>query len=248
MKIHVALIVLLTTLLHAESIRVAVAANVSYAVEALKAEFHKQYPTVTLSIVLGSSGKLAAQIQHGAPYDIFMAANMRYPNTLYNRGFTAMKPQVYAKGSLAYFTTQEHNITQAMALLTEQQIRTIAIANPKTAPYGTAAVQALRSAHIYDAVKHKLVYGESIAQTISYALHAADIGLIATSALYSPKMARFKHGIHWSEVNTALYSPIEQGVVLLKRAEHSQAARDFYTFVLSQQAQSVFIAFGYTLP
>ncbi len=248
MKIHVIWIVLFTTLLHAENIRVAVAANVSYAVDALKQEFSKQYPHVEVSIVLGSSGKLAAQIQHGAPYDIFMAANMRYPQTLYNRGFTATVPQVYAKGSLAYFTTQEHNITQGMALLTQKQIRTIAVANPKTAPYGTAAVQALQSAHIYDALKHKLVYGESIAQTISYALHAADIGLIATSALYSPKMARFRHGLHWRAVDTALYSPIEQGVVLLKRAEKSQAAHDFYTFVLSKRAQAIFKAFGYALP
>ncbi len=248
MKIHVILILWLSTLLMAERIHVAVAANVSYAMDALQHAFYTEHPHIDIRVVLGSTGKLTAQIQHGAPYDIFMAANMRYPQRLHALGLSVEAPQVYAKGSLSYFTTQEHNITEGMALLARKEIRTIAIANPKTAPYGAASMQALRSAHIYNAVKHKLVFGESIAQTLAYVLHAADIGLIATSARYSPKMKLFRHGLYWSEVDPALYTPIEQGIVLLKRAENSQAAHDFYAFMLSKKAQNILKKFGYAVP
>ncbi len=249
MKIHVgAIIILCSTLVMAERINVAVAANVSYAMDALKQAFHRQHPTTEVSVILGSTGTLAAQIQHGAPYDVFMAADMSYPQKLYAKGLGLSAPQVYAKGSLAYFSTKDQNITQGMALLKSSAIHTIAIANPKTAPYGAAALQALHSANVHDTLASKLIFGESISQTVAYTMHAADIGIIATSVLYSPKMRAFRKGVHWSDVNTALYSPIEQGIILLNKAKHSQAAKDFYSFVFSTEAQAVFKAFGYALP
>ena len=249
MKIHVAVILLLLgTLLMAERINVAVAANVSYVMDALKQEFYKQFPETEIRVILGSTGKLAAQIQHGAPYDIFMAANMTYPQTLYEKGLGVGKPQIYAKGSLAYFSVHEHNMTQGMSLLTSRSIHTIAIANPKTAPYGAAAIQALRAAHCYEAVKDKLVFGESVSQSVAYVLYAADIGIIATSALYSPKMQRFRQKRYWSEVDRTLYAPIEQGIIVLKRAQHSQAAQDFYAFMLGSRAQHILHQSGYLLP
>ena len=195
--------------LFAGDIKIAVAANVSYAIDDLKKEFNKLYPNTKVKVTLGSSGKLTAQISHGAPYQLFMSANMKYPNALYKNKIAITKPLVYAKGSLAYLSNKQQDFSQGISLVKNPNIKRIAVANPKTAPYGIATKQALENAGVYNNIKKKFIYGESISQTVSYAVTAADIGFIAKSSLYSPKMAKFKKGINWIEVDTKLYNPID---------------------------------------
>lgn len=234
--------------LNASVIKIAVAANVSYAIKPLIKEFNISYPDTKVQVILGSSGKLTAQIKHGAPVELFMSANMKYPEALYKEKMAVTKPVIYAQGALAYLSVKQQDFSKGVMLLTEENIKKIAIANPKTAPYGAAAVEALKNANVYDTVKNKFVYGESISQTVSYATKAADIGLIAKSSLFSPQMAHFKEGINWSDVNETLYTPISQGMVILKEGENNSEVKAFYDFMQGKEAKKVLKTFGYRVP
>lgn len=239
------LILLFSISLFAQKINIALAANVSYAINDLIKEFNKIYPKTKVQITLGSSGKLTAQISNGAPYDIFMSANMKFPEALYEKNIAITKPIVYAKGSLAIISSKNILLSEDLRFLKDKNIDRIAIANPKTAPYGKATVEALKNAKIYKDIKNKFVYGESISQTVTYAIKAADLGFIAKSSLYSPKMKRFQNFI---DVDTKLYTPISQGIVILKNAKESIEAKAFYDFILSQKAKNIFEKYGYILP
>lgn len=234
--------------LFAGNITIAVAANVSYAIDELIAKFHENNTDTKVRVTLGGSGKLTAQIKHGAPYDVFMSANMKYPQALYKESQTITKPLVYAQGSLAYFSSRKQDFNQGINLIKSPSIKTIAIANPKTAPYGQATLEAIQNAGFLKDVQKKFVYGESISQTVSYALTAADIGFIAKSSLYSLKMKKYKKGVNWAEVNAALYTPIDQGIVILKNAQDNREAKAFYDFILSQSAKVIFKKYGYLVP
>jgi molybdate transport system substrate-binding protein len=239
------LILLFSTILFANSINIAVAANVSYAIPKLIKEFNKQYPNIKIKTTLGGSGKLTAQIKHKAPYDIFMSANMAYPNALYQDGIAIIKPTIYAKGALSLFRTKKIDQPLNIDILKNKNIRKIAIANPKTAPYGKASIEALKNLNIYNKIKNKFIYGESISQTVMYTLSAADIGLIASSALYSSKMTKYKKNIHYINIDPTLYKPINQGIVILKRAKNNSDVKKFYDFILSKKAKNILKEFGY---
>jgi len=242
---YILFFLLLHMTLYAEQIRVAVAANASHVMEDLKQTFSKMHPEVKVEVILGSSGKLTAQILHGAPYDVFMSADMQYPQTLYAQKFALSKPEVYAQGTLSLLSQKKRDFSSGMYVLKDSDIGKIAIANPKTAPYGKAAKEALEHVKLYSELAHKFVYGESISQTLSYVMRAADIGLVATSALYAPQMKAYQKNIHWSEVDTTFYTPINQGMVILKQAKESNAAKMFYDFMLSAKAKEILKQFGY---
>lgn len=232
--------------LYGEKINIAVAANVSYAIDDLIKEFNKTNPNTKVQVTLGSSGKLTAQIKNGAPYDLFMSANMKYPEALYKDEIAITKPLVYAKGSLAIISSKKRDFSKGLNIIKEDEIRRIAIANPKTAPYGKATIEALKNANID--VSKKYIYGESISQTVSYAITATDLGFIAKSSLYSSKMKRFKKDINWIDLDPKLYTPINQGIVILKKAKSSQETKAFYDFILSENAKKIFKEFGYLIP
>lgn len=238
--------ILITTAIFAGEINVAVAANVSYAIEELKAEFKKTNPDIDVKITLGSSGKLTAQIKNGAPYGLFMAANMLYPEALYNKKIAITKPIVYVQGELACLSIKQIDFSKGIAIVNDNSISKIAIANPKTAPYGAATIEAMKNSGVYESAKSKFVFGESISQTVSYTITAADLGFIAKSSLYSPKMAHYKENVNWASVDTSLYTPIKQGIVLLKYGENNSDYKAFYDFILSDRAKKIFIKYGYT--
>ena len=173
---------------------------------------------------------------------------MGYPEALYKEGVAVTKPIIYAQGALAFLSKNELNYTQGIQLLSDPSIKKIAIANPETAPYGKAALEAMEKSGIYENIKEKLVFAESISQTVTYALTAADIGIIAKSSLYSSNMAEYKEGVNWSEVDTGLYTPIDQGIVVLKNGEANSEARAFYDFMLSPKAKEILLKYGYMVP
>lgn len=245
MKNVIISLLLSTFSLFAGEINIAVAANVSYAMDELKAEFAKTNPDTKVQVTLGSSGKLTAQIKNGAPYGLFMSANMKFPNALYEDKIAITKPVVYAQGALAYLTTKKVDFTQGIELLKSSDIQKIAIANPQTAPYGKAAVDAMQKVGLYEEVKDKLVYAESISQVVTYSISAADIGFIAKSSLFSDKMQNYKENINWVAVDTALYAPIKQGIVLLTNAKENAEYKAFYDFILSDTAKEIFKKYGY---
>jgi len=241
-------ILLYPFVLHAGKITIAVAANVSYAIEDLKKTFNLTNTETTVQVILGSSGKLTAQIMNGAPFDLLLSANMLYPNRLYEENMATMKPKVYAQGALAILSNKKRDYRAKIFVLEDADIDKIAIGNPKTAPYGVAAKEALTNATIYDKVKHKLVYGESVSQTLGYVMTAADIGIVAKSSLYASQMSTYKEAIHWLDVDEKLYTPIDQGMVILKSAKGNAEVKAFYDFMLSSKAKAILKQYGYKVP
>jgi molybdate transport system substrate-binding protein len=244
----IAILLLSHTILASSEINIAVAANVSYAMAPLVQAFNKVYPKTKVNVILGSSGKLFAQISHGAPYDLFMSANMKYPHRLYEDNLTSEKPVIYAQGALALFSSKVRDLGIGLKILTHTNIKKIAVANPKTAPYGVATQEALKQAKLYDMLKDKIVYGESISQTVIYAKSAADMGIIAKSSLFSQQMSAYKKDVNWVDVDEALYRPIDQGMVLLKNSTHQNEAKMFYNFMQSIKAKEILQSFGYKVP
>jgi molybdate transport system substrate-binding protein len=227
-----------------QTVRVAVAANAQFVTDALKEAFHKKN-SADVQVVVSSSGKLTAQITHGAPYDIFLSADMKYPEHLYAAGYTLNAPEVYAYGSLVLWVLKTVNLAEGLDVLRSDAIKTIAVANPATAPYGVATIQALKKAGIYDAVKDKIVYGESIAQVNQYLLSgAADAAFTAQSVVKAPALV---HKGRWIEPADTLYAPIRQGAVILKHAAGSDLkdVKAFYEFLSSPEGKSIFKSFGY---
>jgi len=228
-----------------KKITVAVAANMQYTMEALKAEFNKADKT-QIDVVLGASGKLTQQIMQGAPFDIFVSADTAFPKRLSDSNFTTQPPKVYAQGLLVLWSAKDDVQPKAdLKLLLNDNIQHIAIANPKTAPYGAAAEFILKKYNLYDKVASKLVTGESISQTSQYiATQAADIGFTAKSIVISDEM---KGKGKWVELNRSDYPPIKQAAALLKYSQQNNAdeAKKFYDFLFSSQAKTIYKSFGY---
>ncbi|OCL88403.1 Molybdate-binding periplasmic protein precursor [Aliarcobacter thereius] len=245
MKKIVLVFAFLCSSVFAGTINIAVAANVSYAINDLIAEFNKTNPDTKVQVTLGSSGKFTAQIENGAPFDIFMSANMKFPENLYNKKLTVTEPVLYAQGSLAMLSSKKLDLSKGINIVTDKKVIKVAIANPKTAPYGTASVEAFKNAKVYDDIESKLIYAESISQAVTYALTAAEVGFIAKSSLYDEKMSQYKENIDWVSVDPKLYTPIDQGIVILNRAKQNKEARAFYDFILSPKAKKIFVDFGY---
>jgi len=239
---------ILGNVVFAGNINLAVAANVSYAIDNLITKFHETNPNTKVQVTLGSSGKLTAQIKNGAPYQLFLSANMKYPKALYKQNIAITKPLVYAKGSLAILSDKKIDFTQGINVITQKSISKIAIANPRTAPYGKAALEAITKKGLLQSTQKKFAYAESVTQTVAYTLTAADIGFVAKSSLFSPKMKRYKQNENWIEVDPTLYTPIDQGIVILKNAQDNKEAKAFYDFVLSKDAKVIFKKYGYLLP
>ncbi len=229
----------------AQKITVAVAANMRYTMEALKSEFNKTDKT-QIAVVLGASGNLTHQIMQGAPFDIFISADTSYPQKLFDNNFAGEPPKVYAQGVLVLWSTKPNvQPTANLKLLLNDNIKAIAIANPKTAPYGNAAEAILRKYHLYNKVSSKIVTGESITQTSQFiSTKAADIGFTAKSVVISDEM---KGKGRWAELNQQDYPPIKQAAVLLKYSQKNNApeAKKFYEFLYSVKAKEIYKKFGY---
>lgn len=230
-----------------QKVTVAIASNVQLAMEQIKKNFEKE-TGIQVALITGASGKLCAQITEGAPFDIFVSADMKYPDALYRKRL-ASPPRAYAVGQLVVWTAGT-GLSRGFNFrtLTSATIKKIAIANPETAPYGTASVEALKYYKVYETVKDKLVYGENIGQTLQFvATEAADAGFIARSQLMADEM---KNKGHWTAIDPKAYSPIVQCAVVLKHGKdtNDKISEQFYQYLYSPGARAVFIRFGYTIP
>ncbi len=221
---------------------VATAANMKFAMHELVKEFQED-TGIESEIIVGSSGKLTAQIKEGAPYDLFVSADMKFPNTLFENDLTIDKPQIYAYGSLVIWTLNTQLKADFESFL-KKQVNHIALANSKTAPYGRAAIEVLKNKNLLEPLKSKFVYGESVAQTNQFIIsYAAEIGFTAKSIVLSPNM---KGKGNWKDVDPNLYSPIKQGVVILKNRDvHLEEAEKFQQFLFSDKGKEILNKFGY---
>ena len=227
------------------TITIATAANMQFAMQEITQDFTEQ-TGIDCEITVSSSGKLVAQIKEGAPYDIFVSADLKFPNELYKSGFTINKPIIYAYGKVVLWTLDK-NIQPSLEILKNSQIKHIAVANPKTAPYGLAAEEILKKEGLYSEIKQKLVFGESIAQTNQFiTTQAAEIGFTAKSVVLSPKG---KDIGNWIEIDDTSFTPISQGIVLLKNGTgNKNHAQQFFNFLLSAEGSEILNKFGYVIP
>ncbi|WP_025742005.1 molybdate ABC transporter substrate-binding protein [Aquimarina pacifica] len=229
---------------HDKRLTIAVAANMQFTIQALSQAFTEQ-TGIACELITASSGKLTAQIKAGAPYDVFVSADMSYPTELFTSGFSNQKPKIYAYGTLVLWS-MVNDIEPSVALLTNPRIQHIALANPKMAPYGNAALEILRKHDIYPLVKNKIVYGESISQTNQFIVsQSAEIGFTSKSVVLSPQM---RDRGTWIDLNSDDYTPIAQGIVILKQAKNQpKDAEKFYNFMNSEVARKILRDFGYQI-
>ncbi len=231
----------------AAPLTVAVAANVKFVFDELKDEFKKS-SGIEVKGVFASSGKIYAQIKSGAPYHIFLSADMEYPEGLYKEGYAVAAPKVYASGVLVLWTLRQLDLKQGMTVLTNPAVKKIAVSNTRLSPYGMEAMHALEYFKLRSAAESKLIYGESIAQVNQYVdMQAVEIGFTAKSVVLAPQMqGRGK----WIEVPRESYQPIAQGVVMLKHGADTNAiaSKKFMDFMASAQARSILQKYGYLLP
>lgn len=251
MKNLIFTIILLITfpiLCSAETLTVAVAANVQFAFEEIKTTFEKINPEINIRTVIGSSGKIAAQIEHGAPFDIFFSADAYYPQILQKNNLTLNTPKVYAYGILILWTRNDINLSHDLSLLTTPNIKKIALPNPKTAPYGHEALNVLKHLNLYKKTSSKFVYGENVAQTNQFIFSkACDIGFTAKSAVLIPQT---KNKGRWIEIPPETYDPIQQTAVILKKRGNIKlpVVQKFFNFIFSSDARKIFKKYGYMLP
>jgi len=225
------------TYLFSAEIFVAVSSNLTYVMPEIIKNFNDRYPKIKVRYILSSSGKLTAQILRGAPYDMFLAADMKYPLFLYSRGIGVLKPEVYAKGGIVLFSLKYKNLS----LENLKNYNSIVISKPKTTPYGRAALMALKNKGIYSLVKNKLIFSESIASVLSYVKNGADVGIISKSLIFSKNIENLGK-FYYKDINNLLYPPITQGVLLISK---NNDAKKFYNFLFSNECKKILKEYGY---
>lgn len=230
--------------LQAEPINVAAASDLSFAIQEIIHQFeHDTHNAVRLT--LGSSGNFYAQIVNGAPFDVFLSADMDYPKQLEKQGYAVPNSAfTYGVGRIAFWLPNRSGLDinkLGMNALLDLSVKKIAIANPAHAPYGRAAVAALEHAKVYDRVKGKLVLGENISQAAQFVQSgAADIGIIAMSIALSRPMR--EAGRYWI-IPADMYPRLDQGAVLLKRA--GPTAKAFHEWLRGPEARRIFEKYGF---
>lgn len=232
-----------------EELTIAAASDLNFAFKELVAQFERESGH-QVKLSLGSSGNLFSQIQNGAPFDLYFSADIRYPRKLIESGHADPDSlYAYAVGRLVVWVPRGSAIRvkeRGMDSLLDSSVRKIAIANPKHAPYGRAAVAAFEHFKLYEQVKDKLVLGENISQAAQFVESgAADIGLIALSLALAPAM--MEKGQYW-EVPVGAHPALEQGAVMVRATHHRRAATEFLAFLKGQRGRAVMKRLGFVVP
>lgn len=232
-----------STVALAETVHVAVAANFVEPLKNISAQF-EQATGHKVMITGGSTGKIYAQIRNGAPYDLFLAADAKTPARLEQENAIVPGSRfTYAIGKLALWSAKPDYVDQHGEILKKQSFSHIAIAAPKLAPYGLAAMQTLEKMGLDKTLQPKIVQGENIGQTYQFiASGNAELGFVALSQIY--KDGKLKNGSAWI-VDAGYYQPILQDAVMLERAKNNTAATELMRYLKSDAAHKVLHAYGY---
>jgi molybdate transport system substrate-binding protein len=202
-----------------------------------------------VKLSLGSSGNFYAQIQNGAPFDLYFSADIGYPKKLDEAGLIVPGSLYrYAVGRIVLWTHQNshRDISKGLETLRDPAVKKIAIANPKHAPYGRAAVAAMEYFKVYEEARDKLVLGENISQAAQFIESGAcDIGIIALSLALAPTMK--SHGSYW-EIPAAAHPPLEQGAAIIKSSKHHDLAKQFLAFMQADKGREIMTRYGFTVP
>jgi molybdate transport system substrate-binding protein len=230
------------------TVKVAAAADLKFAMAELAKLFRDKTGT-TIDVSYGSSGNFFSQIQNGAPFDVFFSADVDYPLKLaVAHAADTTTLYKYAIGRIVIWLPPEAKLDVASntwRVLLDPAVEKIAIANPQHAPYGRAAVAAMRKANIYEHAKPKLVYGENISQAAQFVQSgSAQAGIIALSLANSPGM---RIGKYWL-IPAEMHAPIEQAAIVLSAAKNRDGARAFLEFVQGPEGRRILDRFGFQLP
>ena len=219
------------------------AADLAFAFREIVPKFEKAVGA-RVTLVLGSTGNLAKQIENGAPADVFFAANRTFVDALIDKDAVIPETRaLYAQGRLvlATATAWGGKLTE-LAALRDPRVRHVAIANPQHAPYGKAAEEALRRAGVWEAVAPKLVYGENIRHTLQFMQSgAADAGIVAMSVANVPEIA-------WVPIDPALHAPLNQVAAVMKRSSRPELGLAFIQFVNGPEGRPIMKKLGFLLP
>lgn len=228
---------------HAGEVLVAVAANFATPLKALASDFMKTSGH-SLQASPESSGKLYAQILHGAPYEVLLSADQATPQRLAREGHALATTQfTYGVGKLVLWSADANTVDASGTVLKTSNARQLAIANPQTAPYGTAAIAVLKNMGVYTRWQTRMVQGENIAQTLQFVSTGnAELGFVALSQV--TRNGEFTSGSGWV-VDPALYSPLKQDAILLKKGETNIAAKAFLDYLKSPPARALIQQYGY---
>jgi molybdate transport system substrate-binding protein len=214
----------------------------------LAANYEKQTGN-TVKVTLGSSGNFFAEIQNGAPFDLFFAADMDYPKKLEAAGLGEPGTLYqYATGKIVLWVpaSSKLDVSKGLSVLLDPVVRKISIANPAHAPYGRAAVAAMTKQGIYDKVTDKLVFGENISQAAQFVESGnADVGIIALSLAMAPAMVDKGH---YFEVPQELYPPLDQAAIVIKTSQKKDQAKQFLAFLKTLESIAVMQRHGFKLP
>ena len=242
------LVFVFSRLSFAQEITVAAAADLQFAMQDIGEQFQKATGK-NVKLIYGSSGNFFQQLQNGAPFDMFFSANLDYAKKLEAAGLTVPGSYYqYAKGKIVIWVPKDSalDLSSGLQSLLDPKIKKIAVANPEHAPYGQAAVAAMKREGIYDKVKDKLVLGENISQTASFVVSgAADVGIVALSLALSPNM---KDKGRYEEIPTNEYPPIEQASVILGSSKNKETAQQFLSFVKTPAIGETLRRYGFEVP
>ncbi|NDY93573.1 molybdate ABC transporter substrate-binding protein [Ideonella livida] len=241
-----AMALLLGVCAQAAPLTVAAAADLKFAMEEVVEAFKARQPGAEVAVVYGSSGKFHTQIQQGAPYDLFFSADIALPQSLARAGLAASPVRPYAVGRLVLWSATRDARGMTLASLADPSITRVAIANPRHAPYGQRAEEALRAAGVWEQVAPKLVYGENIAQAAQFVQTGnAQVGVIAQSLALHPELqARGGHAL----VPEALHSPLAQGFIITRRGQDHPLAVRLAEFMQTPVARGLMLKYGFALP
>jgi molybdate transport system substrate-binding protein len=232
----------------AQDLAIAAASDLQVAFPAVVAQFEKNTGH-HVEVTYGSSGNFVAQIQNGAPFDLFFSADIDYAKRLESTGLAEPGSLYeYAVGKIVLWTRKDSSfdVTRGLAVLRDERVRKVAIANPQHAPYGRAAVAALKHEGLYDALQPRIVLGENISQTAQFVQSGnADIGIIALSLAMAPKAREMGS---YAEVPAGSYPPIAQAAVIIKASPHKALARDFLTFMKRPATIALMQSLGFEMP
>jgi molybdate transport system substrate-binding protein len=230
-------------------ITVAAAADLNSALTEIAASFKKQ-TGITVKLSFGASGALAQQIQNGAPFDLFFSADMDYPRQLADGGQAEVSSLYrYAVGGLVLWVPADSPLDvehKGMNVLADPTVKKIALANPQHAPYGRAAVAAMKHVQLYDQVSDRLVMGENISQAAQFVESGnAQVGFVALAHVTSPAMQG--KGRYW-QIPAEAYPPLDQGLVIISRSRRKKLAAAFVEYIKTPGSARVFSRYGFTLP
>jgi molybdate transport system substrate-binding protein len=231
----------------AQDLAIAAASDLQAAFPAVVAQFEKSTGH-HVEVTYGSSGNFVAQIQNGAPFDLFFSADIDYAKRLESTGLAEPgSVYEYAVGKIVLWTRKDGGIdvSRGLAVLRDDRVRKIALANPQHAPYGRAAVAALKHDGLYDAAQSKIVLGENISQTAQFVQSGnADVGIIALSLAMAPKAKEM--GIY-ADIPAGSYPPLAQAAVIVKASKSKTLARDFLAFMKRPETIALMQSFGFTM-